>query len=74
MANDGDYILVKIKRRIAYIIGNLLRWASVEPHYQASQDKDPNRARALRQDAEDLNEAARNIDRSLGRRDDEETP
>ena len=72
MANDDEYILVRIKRRIAYIIGNLLRWASVEPHYQASQEKDADKARALRQDAEDLNDAARNIDRALGRRGDDD--
>lgn len=69
MANDDEYVLVRIKRRIAYIIGNLLRWASVEPHYQASQEKDSNKALILRQDAEDLNDAARNIDRALGKRD-----
>lgn len=68
---DDDYILVRIKRRIAYLISSILRGAAVDPFYNASKADNPERARALRQDGEDISETARNVDKALGRMRDE---
>lgn len=63
MANE--WIVVRIKRRIAYLISSILRGASVEPHYQATKATDPDMITKLRQEGDDLHQAAKDIENAL---------
>lgn len=64
MAND-EFILIRIRRRIAYLISNILRGASVHPHYKASQSTNEDEIMKLRQEGNDLHQVAKDIEREL---------
>lgn len=69
MAKDDSYITVKILRRVAFYIVDLLRGASSQPHYQAGKLKpDSDKARELRQTGDDLCQAAADIESEMHKR------
>lgn len=63
--NDSEWILVRIRKRIAYMITWLLRDASMGPHLEASKEKDPVKAAQLRQQGDDLHRTAEDIHKRL---------
>lgn len=62
---ESEWIVIRIRRRIAQALSMLLRHASIEPHDEARKATDPERIRELRQQAEDIHETARNIDKVM---------
>lgn len=65
MPNDDDFILIRIRKRIAQMISMILRTASIEPHDEARKATDPERAANLRQQGADIHETARTIDKAM---------
>lgn len=62
---DSDWILIRIRKRIAHVISLILRHASIEPHDNARKCEDPKRAEELRQQGDDIHETKRSIDKAL---------
>lgn len=62
---DDEWIVVRIRRRIAHAISLILRNASIEPHDEARKSIDPERAAQLRQEGTDIHETARAIDKEI---------
>jgi len=68
MDTDESYVLVRIKRRIAFLISSILRGASSEPHFQASKlPADSDQAQRLRQEGNDLHQVAKYIEEEMNR-------
>lgn len=70
MANDDRYITVKILKRVAYYVIDLLRGASSQPHAQAAKlNPDSDKARELRQQGDDICQVAADIEAEMHKRD-----
>lgn len=70
MADDDRFIVIRILRRSAWLISNILRGASAEPHFEASKlPADSNKARQLRQEGNDIHQVAKDIEEEMNRRD-----
>lgn len=69
MPKDDSYITVKILRRVAYYIIDLLRGSSSQPHHQASTlNPDSDKARELRQQGDDMCQVAADIEAEMHKR------
>ncbi len=66
--NDESWIVIRISRRVAYLVATVLREASIWPHYRASKETNPKKAAELRQEGNDLHEAGKEIERQLAER------
>jgi hypothetical protein len=70
MDTDERFIVIRILRRSAFLISNILRGASSDPHNEAARLKsDSDRARHLRQEGDDIHQVAKDIEREMNRRD-----
>lgn len=67
---ESEWIVIRIRRRIAHMIASILKGSSAQPHYEASKEKDPLRAAALRDLGNDIHETAKQIERTLNEGDD----